>query len=119
MPSPFRSLCPTRGIDISQLTAKVTTQGRQGKQHTHTHTQTGTQAHTQTDRHTDTVCCMCLVVGGAKECEDLLSQRLIQEVFHWWSLAGGDLEAELRRNGVINLQPPICRLPRYGGRGRV
>ena len=45
--------------------------------------------------------------------EDFLAERLIQEVYYLWSLAGGDLEMELKRSGVIKLQPPICLLPKY------
>ena len=45
--------------------------------------------------------------------EDYLSERLAQEVYYLWSLAGGDLEAELKKSGLIKLEPPICRLPKY------
>ena len=37
--------------------------------------------------------------------------RTLSEVFYWWRLAGGDLEQELRRCGLIRTQPPITGLP--------
>ena len=43
---------------------------------------------------------------------DLLGERLIQEVYYLWSLAGGDLVGELKKSGHIRSEPPICKLPR-------
>ena len=42
---------------------------------------------------------------------DLLGERLIQEVYYLWSLAGGDLVGELKKSGHIRSEPPICKLP--------
>lgn len=39
-------------------------------------------------------------------------QRLpLTHVYHIWTLAGGDVEAELRRRGRISTEPPIFHLP--------
>lgn len=45
--------------------------------------------------------------------EDYLSERAIDEVYHLWCLAGGDLEKELINKGIIQSKPPICTLPKY------
>lgn len=42
----------------------------------------------------------------------LLTERPLREVYYLWSLAGGDMELELRRAGLIQSKPPICSLPR-------
>ncbi|XP_075056911.1 TBC domain-containing protein kinase-like protein isoform X2 [Mixophyes fleayi] len=42
---------------------------------------------------------------------DFLSERSIEEVYHLWCLAGGDLEKELISKGIIRSKPPICTLP--------
>uniref|UniRef100_A0A3Q1K025 TBC domain-containing protein kinase-like protein n=1 Tax=Anabas testudineus TaxID=64144 RepID=A0A3Q1K025_ANATE len=44
--------------------------------------------------------------------EDYLSQRAIDEVYHLWCLAGGDLEKELTNKEIIQSKPPICTLPK-------
>jgi len=44
---------------------------------------------------------------------DHLTELLISEVYYLWCLAGGDLEGELKRAGIIRTQPPVCRMPRY------
>jgi len=44
---------------------------------------------------------------------DHLTELLISEVYYLWCLAGGDLEGELKKAGIIRTQPPVCRLPRY------
>ncbi|XP_077869431.1 TBC domain-containing protein kinase-like protein, partial [Saccoglossus kowalevskii] len=43
--------------------------------------------------------------------EDHLANRSIDEVYYLWCLAGGDLEGELKKKGLITTQPPICALP--------
>jgi len=43
---------------------------------------------------------------------DHLTELLISEVYYLWCLAGGDLEGELKKAGIIRTQPPVCRLPR-------
>uniref|UniRef100_A0A8C4EJA1 TBC domain-containing protein kinase-like protein n=1 Tax=Dicentrarchus labrax TaxID=13489 RepID=A0A8C4EJA1_DICLA len=42
--------------------------------------------------------------------EDYLSERAIDEVYHLWCLAGGDLEKELTNKEIIQSKPPICTL---------
>ncbi|XP_056422015.1 TBC domain-containing protein kinase-like protein [Hyla sarda] len=42
---------------------------------------------------------------------DFLAERSIEEVYHLWCLAGGDLEKELVSKGIIRSKPPICTLP--------
>uniref|UniRef100_A0A672H0G2 TBC1 domain containing kinase n=1 Tax=Salarias fasciatus TaxID=181472 RepID=A0A672H0G2_SALFA len=44
------------------------------------------------------------------EDEDYLSERAIDEVYHLWCLAGGDLEKELTNKEIIQSKPPICTL---------
>uniref|UniRef100_A0A8C1U3S0 TBC domain-containing protein kinase-like protein n=1 Tax=Cyprinus carpio TaxID=7962 RepID=A0A8C1U3S0_CYPCA len=41
-----------------------------------------------------------------------LAERAIDEVFHLWCLAGGDLEKELTNQEIIQSKPPICTLPK-------
>jgi len=43
--------------------------------------------------------------------DDLLSRRHISEIYYLWKLAGGDLEASLRKAGLIRQHPPITQLP--------
>ncbi|XP_065188114.1 TBC domain-containing protein kinase-like protein isoform X1 [Sycon ciliatum] len=43
--------------------------------------------------------------------EDPLSVRTQKEVLYWWRLAGGDLDQELRKCGLIRSQPPVTGLP--------
>lgn len=43
--------------------------------------------------------------------DDLLSERPLQEVYHLWTLAGGDMEGELKKRGLIKTKPPIMTLP--------
>uniref|UniRef100_A0A667XXS5 TBC domain-containing protein kinase-like protein n=1 Tax=Myripristis murdjan TaxID=586833 RepID=A0A667XXS5_9TELE len=44
--------------------------------------------------------------------EDYLSERAIDEVYHLWCLAGGDLEKELTNKEIIQSKPPVCTLPK-------
>ncbi|XP_033118015.1 TBC domain-containing protein kinase-like protein [Anneissia japonica] len=39
---------------------------------------------------------------------DHLAMRSIEEVYYLWGLAGGDLESELKKKGLIRSHPPIC-----------
>ena len=41
------------------------------------------------------------------------SFRPLHEVYHLWRLAGGDLEGELKKRGLIKTKPPIMTLPMY------
>ena len=43
----------------------------------------------------------------------VFSFRPLHEVFHLWTLAGGDLEGELKKCGLIKAKPPIMSLPMY------
>ncbi|XP_061573370.1 TBC domain-containing protein kinase-like protein [Cololabis saira] len=45
--------------------------------------------------------------------EEYLSERGIDEVYHLWCLAGGDLEKELTNKEIIQSKPPICTLPNF------
>uniref|UniRef100_A0A672GYD7 TBC1 domain containing kinase n=1 Tax=Salarias fasciatus TaxID=181472 RepID=A0A672GYD7_SALFA len=47
------------------------------------------------------------------EDEDYLSERAIDEVYHLWCLAGGDLEKELTNKEIIQSKPPICTLSNF------
>ena len=51
-------------------------------------------------------------IDEAPEEVDHLTELLISEVYYLWCLAGGDLEGELKKAGIIRTQPPVCRLPR-------
>ena len=39
--------------------------------------------------------------------------RPLHEVYHLWRLAGGDMEGELKKRGLIKTKPPIMTLPVY------
>lgn len=56
------------------------------------------------------VLCVCVLLDDD---EDYLSERAIDEVYHLWCLAGGDLEKELTNKEIIQSKPPICTLPKY------
>ncbi len=43
---------------------------------------------------------------------DHLTERPMREVYYLWSLAGGELEAELTKRGIIQACPPVTILPR-------
>lgn len=45
--------------------------------------------------------------------DDYLAERGIDEVYHLWCLAGGDLEKELTNKGIIQSKPPVCTLPNF------
>lgn len=44
---------------------------------------------------------------------DHLNERPLREVYYLWSLAGGDLEVELQRVGLLPSKPPIFTMPRW------
>ncbi|XP_062334812.1 TBC domain-containing protein kinase-like protein [Osmerus eperlanus] len=48
-----------------------------------------------------------------EEEEDYLAERGIDEVYHLWCLAGGDLEKELTNKEIILSKPPVCTLPKF------
>uniref|UniRef100_A0A671WZQ6 TBC domain-containing protein kinase-like protein n=1 Tax=Sparus aurata TaxID=8175 RepID=A0A671WZQ6_SPAAU len=56
------------------------------------------------------VLCVC---SSEDDDEDYLSERAIDEVYHLWCLAGGDLEKELTNKEIIQSKPPICTLPNF------
>ncbi|XP_046853443.1 TBC domain-containing protein kinase-like protein isoform X2 [Xenia sp. Carnegie-2017] len=43
--------------------------------------------------------------------DDLLQERSLQEVYHLWTLAGGDVVAELKKHNLIKSTPPVCSMP--------
>ncbi len=43
----------------------------------------------------------------------LMSKLPLAEVFHFWHLVGGDVEAELRKAGILRNKPAIFSLPWY------
>ncbi|XP_035681915.1 TBC domain-containing protein kinase-like protein [Branchiostoma floridae] len=43
--------------------------------------------------------------------DDLLAGRRFDEVYYLWTLAGGDLEGELKRKGIIKPKPAVFMLP--------
>uniref|UniRef100_A0A8C8HL47 Rab-GAP TBC domain-containing protein n=1 Tax=Oncorhynchus tshawytscha TaxID=74940 RepID=A0A8C8HL47_ONCTS len=45
--------------------------------------------------------------------EEYLGERAIDEVYHLWCLAGGDLEKELTNKEIIQSKPPVCTLPNF------
>uniref|UniRef100_A0A8C5GHG4 TBC domain-containing protein kinase-like protein n=1 Tax=Gouania willdenowi TaxID=441366 RepID=A0A8C5GHG4_GOUWI len=45
--------------------------------------------------------------------DDFLSERAIDEVYHLWCLAGGDMEKELTNKDIIQSKPPVCTLPNF------
>lgn len=42
----------------------------------------------------------------------MLHGRPLSDVYHLWTLAGGDVEQDLTRRGIITTKPPILTLPR-------
>ncbi|XP_063955170.1 TBC domain-containing protein kinase-like protein [Lytechinus pictus] len=45
-----------------------------------------------------------------EEDEDHMAERPMKEVYYLWTLAGGDLEGELKKKGLLRSQPPLCAL---------
>ncbi|CAG0894600.1 unnamed protein product [Darwinula stevensoni] len=43
---------------------------------------------------------------------DHLSGRSLEEIYHLWQLAGGDVSTELKKQGLIRSKPPILSLPK-------
>lgn len=35
----------------------------------------------------------------------------LQYLYHWWQLTGGDIQAELKKNGLVKNSPPILSMP--------
>ena len=42
----------------------------------------------------------------------LLCFRLLREIYHLWTLAGGDVFAELKKHDLIKTFPPVCNMPK-------
>ena len=42
---------------------------------------------------------------------DHFCERPIRDVYYLWGLAGGDVEVEFKKNGMIQMKPPISNLP--------
>ncbi|KAH3849892.1 TBC domain-containing protein kinase-like protein [Dreissena polymorpha] len=49
--------------------------------------------------------------GDKDEVVDYLSERSMEEVYYLWKLAGGDLEAVLKKVGMIKAKPSVTILP--------
>lgn len=46
------------------------------------------------------------------EKKDSFEKFTINELYHWWQLAGGDVQIELKKQGLIRSSPPILSLPK-------
>lgn len=44
--------------------------------------------------------------------ENLLFMRPLKEIYYWWKLTGGDVQAELKKEGLIKSEAPILTMPR-------
>lgn len=42
-----------------------------------------------------------------------LLERTLQELYYLWHLAGGDVQAELKKQGLIRTKAPILSIPKY------
>ena len=42
-----------------------------------------------------------------------LLERSLQELYYLWHLAGGDVQAELKKQGLIRTKAPILSIPKY------
>ena len=38
--------------------------------------------------------------------------RPIREIYHLWTLAGGDVFGELKKHDLIKTFPPVCNMPK-------
>lgn len=43
----------------------------------------------------------------------LLLRCPVKQIYYWWQLAGGDVQAELKKEGLIRSEAPILHLPKY------
>ncbi|XP_068627639.1 TBC domain-containing protein kinase-like protein [Battus philenor] len=50
------------------------------------------------------------MVVDVKKPRGLMGCKL-QYLYHWWQLTGGDIQAELKKNGLIKNSPPILSMP--------
>nr|CAD7417893.1 unnamed protein product [Timema poppensis] len=50
-------------------------------------------------------------VHNGKLQKPLLSERKLQEIYYLWQLAGGDVQSELKKQGLIRTKAPILSLP--------
>lgn len=41
----------------------------------------------------------------------LLLRMQLEQIYHWWQLAGGDVQVELKREGLIRSEAPILAVP--------
>lgn len=51
-----------------------------------------------------------MTLEDIKKCRGLMGCKL-QHLYYWWQLAGGDIQAELKKNGLIKNSPPILSMP--------
>ena len=50
--------------------------------------------------------------GNGSVPPDHLAERPMRDVYYLWSLAGGDLEAELKKHNLVQTKPAISTLPK-------
>ena len=50
-------------------------------------------------------------LNSSDEEEDYLAERSIKEVYHFWTLTGGDVFADLKKHGMISPKPPVLMTP--------
>ena len=49
--------------------------------------------------------------NGSLSEEDHLKDRPLRDVYFWWCLAGGDLQGEIHKKGLVKTRPAILNLP--------
>ncbi len=51
----------------------------------------------------------------AANCDEkpFLLQCPLSHIYYWWQLAGGDVNAELKNEGLIRSEAPILTMPRF------
>ncbi|XP_045459729.1 TBC domain-containing protein kinase-like protein [Melitaea cinxia] len=60
--------------------------------------------------HEDLLKINTMTLEDIKKCRGLMGCKL-QHLYYWWQLAGGDIQAELKKNGLIKNSPPILSMP--------
>lgn len=53
------------------------------------------------------------VVPANTDEKPLLLQCPLSHIYYWWQLAGGDVYAELKNEGLIRSEAPILIMPRF------
>ncbi|CAH2091779.1 unnamed protein product [Euphydryas editha] len=60
--------------------------------------------------HEDLLKINTITLDDIKKSRGLMGCKL-QHLYYWWQLAGGDIQAELKKNGLIKNSPPILSMP--------